>query len=89
MPNKGNSSIPLLKSHKWIERKQIQITNLNRKKYIKYKRERTEQQKHCKAMNNTKTTNRQTKVHKTQHRKLKTEQDAPNKASRSCIKYDT
>ena len=24
--NKGNSSIPLFKSHKWIERKQIRVT---------------------------------------------------------------
>ena len=44
LSNKGNSTIPLFKSPKSIERKQIRITNLNRGKRINYKREITKQQ---------------------------------------------
>ena len=46
--NKGISSIPVFKSHKSIQSKQIRVTNYNRGKHIK-KRKLKEQQEHRSA----------------------------------------
>ena len=82
MANIGNNSILLFKSRKKIERKQIRITNKNRRKHINYKRKTKEQHKHWSATKTKlKTTKRQTAVNKTQQRKQKTEQHKPNRKS--------
>ena len=41
--DKGNSSTPLFKSHKSIERKPIQVIYLNRRKHLNFKRKTTKQ----------------------------------------------
>lgn len=44
--NKDDSSIPLFKRLKTIEREQIRVSNKNRKKRIKYQTKTTQQQTH-------------------------------------------